>query len=179
MKKCQTENQNRDSYQTGKTVPPKNYQGMITVLLILIIFLGGIVSALSMLNMRLFRMLESQNNSAEDSSLQFSRKTEALPESVRDGVEIPALGLTGQEVTELCRSYYGWPEGLYISGLTPAGPAAKANLCQGDILVALDGVIMDSEDDLAAAVSQKNSGDVLVATVFRGGTRMTIRLILE
>ena len=49
MKKCQTENQNRDSYQTGKTVPPKNYQGLITVLLILIIFLGGIVSALSML----------------------------------------------------------------------------------------------------------------------------------
>ena len=117
MKKCQTENQNRDSYQTGKTVPPKNYQGLITVLLILIIFLGGIVSALSMLNMRLFRMLESQNNSTEDSSLQFSRKTEALPESVRDGVEIPALGLTGQEVTELCRSYYGWPEGLYVSGL--------------------------------------------------------------
>ena len=40
MKKCQTENQNRDSYQTGKTVPPKNYQGMITVLLILILFLN-------------------------------------------------------------------------------------------------------------------------------------------
>ena len=42
-------------YQTGSTRPPKNYRGLITLLLVIIIFLGGISSALSMLNIRLFK----------------------------------------------------------------------------------------------------------------------------
>lgn len=179
MKKCRTENQNRDSYQTGKTVPPRNYQGIIAVLLILVIFLGGIVSALSMMNIRLFRMMETQNTGQENSSLQFSRQMAALPEGICEGLEMPALGLTGQEVTNLCRSYYNWPEGLYISYVVPAGPAAKAQLHQGDILVALDDVAMDSEADLADAVSRKKAGDVLMITVFRGGSRITVPLTLE
>ena len=46
-----------------------NHQGLIAVLLILVIFLGGIVSALSMMNIRLLR-LQSQNST---SPVQFSR----------------------------------------------------------------------------------------------------------
>ena len=105
MKKVQSENANRDSYQTGSTKPPRNYQGIIAVLLILVIFLGGIVSGLSMMNIRLFRMLEDQNKSEEDSLLQFSRHQNAVSDSIQDGIFVPALGLTGQEVTQLCRSY--------------------------------------------------------------------------
>lgn len=179
MKKIQTENANRDSYQTGSTKPPRNYQGIITVLLIVVIFLGGIVSALSMLNVRLFRMLENQNKSEEDSLLQFSRCQDTVSDSIQDGIALPALGLTGQEVTQLCRSYYDWPEGLYISHITPDGPAAKADLRQGDILVALDGIAVTSEAALANAVSQKTPGENLLITVFRSGSRITIPLTLE
>ena len=50
----------QDYYQTGSTRPPKNNRGLIAVLLVVIIFLGGIVSALSLLNIRLFRLYRSQ-----------------------------------------------------------------------------------------------------------------------
>ena len=40
-------------YQTGSTRPPKSNRGLIAVLLVVIIFLGGIASALSLLNIRL------------------------------------------------------------------------------------------------------------------------------
>lgn len=179
MKKNQTENINRDSYQTGSTKPPRNYQGIIAVLLILVIFLGGIVSVLSMMNIRLFRLLENQNKSEENSLLRFSRYQGTVSESIQDGITLPALGLTGQEVTQLCRSYYDWPEGLYISNITPAGPAAKADLRQGDILVALDGIAVNSEAALANAVSRKTAGENLLITVFRSGSRITIPLTLE
>ena len=179
MKKTQRENQNRDSYQTGSTKPPKNYQGIITVLLILVIFLGGIVSALSMLNIRLFRMLENQNQSEGEPFLRLSRQDSSLSQGAREGICLPTLGLTGQEVTELCRSYYGWPEGLYISHITPSGAADKASLRQGDILTELDGIAITGEAALANAVAQRHAGETLLITVFRSGSHMTIPLTLE
>lgn len=176
MKKIQTENQNRDSYQTGSTKPPKSYQGIIAVLLILVIFLGGIVSALSMLNVRLFKMLENRENGTQNSLLRFSRVADGAAEAAAEGLALPELGLTGQEITELCRSYYGWPEGLYISNVSPSSPAAKADLRQGDILVALDGIPVASENALAAAVSEKAAGEKLLVTVFRKGSSITVPL---
>jgi len=48
------------TYQTGSTRPPKSHKGVITVLLILVILLGGLVSALSVLNVRLFKQILQQ-----------------------------------------------------------------------------------------------------------------------
>ena len=45
-------------YETGRTNPPKNYTGLIAVLLIVVIFLGGLVSFLGVLNVRLFAQLQ-------------------------------------------------------------------------------------------------------------------------
>lgn len=48
-------------YGTGNTMPPKNHSGLIALLLILVIFLSGIVSVLSFLNIRLFQQLSRQH----------------------------------------------------------------------------------------------------------------------
>ena len=47
-------------FGTGKTEPPKNHSGIIALLLILVIFLSGIVSVLSFLNIQLFQQLNAQ-----------------------------------------------------------------------------------------------------------------------
>ncbi|MBO5129465.1 MAG: trypsin-like peptidase domain-containing protein [Oscillospiraceae bacterium] len=46
-------------YETGRTRPPKSRGGLVAVLLVIVIFLGGLVSALSVLNIRLFAQLNS------------------------------------------------------------------------------------------------------------------------
>ena len=46
-----------DSYETGSTRPPKSHGGLIAVLLVLVIFLGGVVSVLGILNIRLSAQL--------------------------------------------------------------------------------------------------------------------------
>ena len=47
-------------YGTGPTQPPKNRGGLVAVMLILIIFLCGIITLLGILNVRLFRKLQLQ-----------------------------------------------------------------------------------------------------------------------
>lgn len=49
-------------YATGRTKPPKNYRAVLAVLLILVIFLCGIVSALGILNIRLSQRLSHEEN---------------------------------------------------------------------------------------------------------------------
>ena len=47
-------------YGTGSTRPPKSHGGIIVLLLILVIFLSGIISLLSFMNIKLFRALNQQ-----------------------------------------------------------------------------------------------------------------------
>jgi len=58
----------RDSYATGSTQPPKTRRGLVTALLIAVIFLGGICSALGILNIRLLGQL---NDLSGDGGMSF------------------------------------------------------------------------------------------------------------
>ena len=58
-------------YQTGSTCPPKSRSGIVAFLLAAVIFLGGIVSALGLLNIRLFRQINDDSQD-EDASVGFS-----------------------------------------------------------------------------------------------------------
>ncbi len=61
-------------YGTGRTEPPKSHSGIIALLLILVIFLSGIVSLLSFMNIRLFQELTEQAKQLEqeESPMSFS-----------------------------------------------------------------------------------------------------------
>ena len=48
------------TYQTGSTTPPKRTSGLLTLLLVVLIFMGGLVSGLGLINFRLIRQLSSQ-----------------------------------------------------------------------------------------------------------------------
>ena len=49
-------------YGTGCTEPPKSHGVLVTVLLVAVIFLGGIVTALSILNIRMFQELNRKKD---------------------------------------------------------------------------------------------------------------------
>ena len=55
-------------YGTGNTMPPKSHSGIIALLLILVIFLSGIVSLLSFMNIKLFQQLSQQNEQLKNQS---------------------------------------------------------------------------------------------------------------
>ncbi len=53
-------------YETGRTRPPKSHGGLIALLLVVVIFLCGLVSALGVWNIRLFAQLSEQPQQEED-----------------------------------------------------------------------------------------------------------------
>ena len=53
-------------YETGRTRPPKSHGGLIAVLLVIIIFLGGLVSVMGIMNVRLFSQLNRQDDHSDD-----------------------------------------------------------------------------------------------------------------
>lgn len=87
-----------DTYQTGCTQPPKSHGGLIAVLLVAVIFLGGIASILGLVNIRLFRAIQEQPKQNNDSVVSFRNTLE--PETT--GQESAAPGNT--EATEPLQS---------------------------------------------------------------------------
>ena len=67
-------------FGTGKTEPPKSHSGIIALLLILVIFLSGIVSLLSFMNIKLFHQLSQQNKQMENKSPMAVLDSHVLPE---------------------------------------------------------------------------------------------------
>lgn len=158
-------NEHSHTYQTGSTKPPKSRQGLIAVLLILVIFLAGAVSALSLMNIHLFRMIEEQNT--PNAVAMASIEPEIMALDAAEGVDSADLGVTGQEFTSLYRSYQDWPQGIYISYVDPAGVAAKANIQVGDILVSVNGMEIPDRAAFEEAVSKLTPGQQLVITLYR------------
>jgi len=69
--------------------------------------------------------------------------------------------------------------GILVAEVTPSGPAGKAGIQQGDIIVELDGKTMKESSDLLIAIRDKLPGDRVEVTVDRDGREMNITVTLE
>jgi S1-C subfamily serine protease len=68
--------------------------------------------------------------------------------------------------------------GLMIIGTEANGPAAKAGLLQGDVLVTLGGNPVSEIGDLQAALGPGSVGKTLAAKVIRGGKVTTVDVVV-
>ena len=66
-------------YGTGPTDPPKNRGALVALMLILIIFLCGIVTMLSLLNIRLFRELKTDRQEHQELAISFTTEPSEEP----------------------------------------------------------------------------------------------------
>ena len=64
------------------------------------------------------------------------------------------------------------------TAVTPGGPAAKAGLRAGDVIVAADGERITSPEELIVAIRKHSPGDRVVFTYLRSGHRHTTTVIL-
>ncbi len=168
----------QNTYQTGSTCPPKNYRGVIAVLLAAVIFLGGIVSALGLMNIRLFRQLQEEKQ-PEAASFRFSQEDTARSSVAFEGAtQWPALGLSGQDVSSFYRLYYRIPQGLYITYVACGSDAAATGIQPGDILLALDGVRVMGADNLNTLLRLHNPGESVSLLLYRDGQQFTQTLTL-
>jgi serine protease Do len=85
------------------------------------------------------------------------------------------MGATIQNfTTEMAEAQGLSQKGAIVSDLVPGGPAERAGLQPGDVVVAINGVPVTSSSELTRNVAQAQAGDVLRLEVFRDGKKRTI-----
>lgn len=77
------------------------------------------------------------------------------------------LGIQCTTVSENYASYYGIPQGVYVSAVVTGSPAESAGIRQGDIITAIDNTSISSTDDLKTALANYSSGDSATITLSR------------
>ena len=87
------------------------------------------------------------------------------------------LGMQPVRLPEPLRAQLGLGDGaLIVVMVEPAGPAARAGVLLGDVLVALDGEPVGDLDDVQARLGSDRVGAEIPAVVLRGGVRTELRI---
>jgi serine protease Do len=85
------------------------------------------------------------------------------------------LGVTTESVTPGVAAQFGLSadQGALVVGLSPNGPAEKAGIAEGDVIVRFDGTAVTASDDLGRLIAQHRPGDQVdvVASTANGGQR--------
>lgn len=147
----------RYEYRTGDTKPRKNSNGLIALLLICVIFLTGVVSVLSLLNIRLFRALQ-ETGSKPPLSFAEGDLTPVAPE----GDSLTLSGITLQALPTLYEEYYDLPHGVYVV-VAPEDSRVLA----GDVLVGFGGSAVGSLTELNTLLTACETGETVELTFYR------------
>lgn len=169
-------------FQTGSTQPPKSRQGLLALLLVLVVLLGGMVCALSIMNVQLFQMLEDSQTAEESSenNVAFFQNVEDCDavDQLKTGKELPRLGMVVQDLSDVYRQYQNLPEGLFVLEVSEGGPAHQANIRIGDILVAINGITVDTAwlDQGSHIVDLPDQP--LILTLLRNDTHISVPVVI-
>lgn len=161
-----------DSYRTGDVQPPKNYRGIITVLLLLVIFLGGLVSALGFANIHLFRLLKSTDKTTVRfiSDMRFAETAEQT-----GNIELSGLGLQGHFLTVFDQHYFDLPQGIYITDISDS----FTEIYTGDILTGINGNPVTDPDAVNALLESYTPGEILHLNIIRDGQNQIVKAVLK
>ena len=70
-------------------------------------------------------------------------------------------------------------QGMRLDGTSPGGPAEKAGLLRGDVLLAVGDTVIDAIGDFMHALNSHKPGDVVTVRYLRDGSEETCQVTLE
>lgn len=162
-------------YRTGFTEPKKTNRGILAALLILVIFLGGINTAFRLLDIRLFRKITKDAGIAPASVRFAEEKDHALTQSPN----VPALGISGESISEFERLYYDVPAGFYITEVASGSPASAAGLLPGDVLLYFNGQYTPDLAALEQQLAACNPGETVYLLLHRQNSAYSVEIRLD
>jgi serine protease Do len=91
------------------------------------------------------------------------------------------IGFDAQEVDARVARYFGLsePKGVIVSDVYKKGPAEKADLRIGDIILEVNGTRINTADEFSGLLADASPGDVLKMKVFRDKKMIQVDLKIE
>ena len=166
-------NETAGTYETGVTQPGKSYRGVIAVLLMAVIFLSGVVTALGLVNVHLFRQLQAEGHTPgapvscdapEEGSSAYAR--------MDVGTQVPELGIWYVMVSGICNQYYEIPMGLMVTSEN------HKDIRSGDVLRAINGQLIETEQALQEVLAACETGEQVELTFYRPSEKKELKVIL-
>ena len=113
-------------------------------------------------------------------ALPINHVKQIMEELVTKGyVERPGVGVTVSTVTEARAAEQNLPLGAYVENVVRGGPAEKAGVQAGDVIVEADGKEVATHDALVDIVKDKVVGDKLPIRIYRAGSYINCEIVLE
>ncbi|MBN1949496.1 MAG: PDZ domain-containing protein [Candidatus Cloacimonetes bacterium] len=97
------------------------------------------------------------------------------------GIDRPKMGvfLSDLDFKDIYEMHYDYNYGVLISGVSEGGPAQKAGLLEGDIIMEFDGMKVRFESHLVKLIQSHNIGDKVKVKFFRDEQIMETELLLD
>jgi len=144
-----------------------------------------VVTALFLMSTGIFvqNTLCAKETSPEEVEQGFKEVGKAVAEKMREKqvtTETPVMGVYLDDIDfeDAYEMHYDYNYGVLLDGVVKGGPADKAGLMKGDIIMEFDGVKARFEDRLTSLIKSKHVGDKVEAKFFRDEKIMTTTLIL-
>ena len=111
-------------------------------------------------------------------AIPINKAKRVVAELINQGHVTPVwLGLFGQDLDQPTASYLGLksPRGLLVTDLHAGGPAQRAGLAPGDVILTLNGRGVDDRDHFLSLMLDVGPGDSVRLGVSRQGREMTLQ----
>ena len=93
-------------------------------------------------------------------------------------IERPYIGFYGYTYDEEAAQYYGVKPGIYVDSVDEGTPADVAGLKAEDFVISIDGIKVNSMDELNAIKNKRLIGEQVVLKIERDGKEMDITITL-
>ena len=94
-------------------------------------------------------------------------QTETAAQSKNDRTGKPRIGVTVTTLNGARLTNGAIPNGAYVMEVDEKGPAAKAGIQAGDLIVEINGNVISGSDDMIKSLEGTNAGDKISVTVWR------------
>ena len=89
------------------------------------------------------------------------------------------LGVMVETLDSQTASYYSLPVGPRVASVNAGSCAEKAGIQVGDIIVQFNGVEVENNTGLLAALKKVQAGDAVNVTLFRAGAQVEVTVVLD
>ncbi len=166
------EQRNTNEYRTGETRPKEKRTGPIAALFICVIFLGGLLSALSILNVHFSKRETTAVSFSKAVAPEFSTEETAATPPMPLGFTCQAMAITYQYLNSL-------PTGLYINHVEPDSQAAAMGIAPGDVLIAVDDTLVNHPNTLAELISLCPDNKALTLQIYHTSLQATVSITIS